>query len=265
MKPDLLASPAVTALDAAFDSSSNSGPLHSRIRHALRADILSGHYAPGSRVPSESELGQRFSVSRITVRQALASLQQEGLIYTLQGKGSFVSKPKAFQNVTSLQGFAEQMSRRGHEVLNELLGLRDVPADADVAARLGVAPGEPVTEVRRLRLLDREPVSIEWTWVRPELGRVLARADLITRDIFLILENDARVALGHAELAADAVPADAEAARLLRVEVGAPLLRIERLTHDRAGQPIDYEFLYFRGDAFQYRFRVDRQPLANDE
>lgn len=232
--------------------------MHSRIRQALRADILSGRVAPGARMPSESELGQRFEASRITVRQALGDLAKEGLIYTLQGKGSFVSRPKAFQNVSSLQGFAEQMGTRGHEVLNELLGLRELPAHEPVAGRLGVAVGEPVTEIRRLRLLDRQPISLEWTWVRADLGRLLARADLVTRDIFLIIENDGGVPLGHADLAIDAVPAHADAARALDVSEGAPLLRIERLTHDRAGRPIDYEFLYFRGDTFQYRFKVDR-------
>lgn len=240
-------------------------PLHSRIRHALRAEILSGRVAPGTRLPSESELGRRFEASRITVRQALGDLAKEGLIFTLRGKGSFVSRPKAFQNVTRLQGFAEQMGARGHEVLNELLSLRELPAHQRVAGRLGVAVGEPVTEIRRLRLLDRQPVSLEWTWVRADLGRLLARSDLVTRDIFLIIENDGGIALGHADLSIDAVPADADTARALNVAAGAPLLRIERLTHDSAGRPIDYEFLYFRGDTFQYRFKVDRHHAPEPE
>ncbi|HYR25209.1 MAG TPA: GntR family transcriptional regulator [Aquabacterium sp.] len=233
-------------------------PLYERIRLALREDILGGALPPGSRVPSENALGLQYGVSRITVRQALAALQQEGLIFTRQGKGSFVSRPKAFQNVSTLQGFGEQMASRGYEVHNQLLGLAEVPAPAPVAARLGLSSGEPVSQIRRVRLLNREPVSIEWTWVRTTLGRQLAQADLLTRDIFLILENDCGVALGHADLCLDAVPADADTAQALRIAVGEPVLRIERLTHDAHGQPVDYEFLYFRGDTFQYRFRVDR-------
>ena len=238
---------------------STSPPLYGQIRNALRAQILDGHYAPGSRVPSESELGSRFKASRITVRQALADLQKEGLIYTLHGKGSFVSRPKAFQNVSKLQGFAEQMSGLGYDVLNQVLGLRDVPADTQVAARLGLQAGDTVTEIKRVRLLNREPVSLELTWVPQAIGKRLAQADLVTRDIFLILENDCALPLGHADLALDAVLADEATAEALRVPVGSPLLRIERLTHDSQGTPLDYEFLYFRGDTFQYRFRVDRQ------
>lgn len=232
--------------------------LYGQIRNTLRTQILDGLYAPGARVPSESVLGSRFKASRITVRQALADLQKEGLIYTLHGKGSFVSRPKAFQNVSTLQGFAEQMSGLGYEVLNDLQGLHDVQANTQVAARLGLQVGDPVTEIRRVRLLNREPVSLELTWVPQAIGKRLAQADLMTRDIFLILENDCALPLGHADLAIDAVLADETTAAALRVATGAPLLRIERLTHDSQGRPLDYEFLYFRGDTFQYRFRVDR-------
>lgn len=233
-------------------------PLHVRIKNTLRARILDGSHPPLSQLPSESELGATFGASRITVRQALGDLQKEGLIYTLQGKGSFVSRPKAFQNVSSLMGFAESMSAMGYEVINQLLDLRFAPAAAHVAQRLGLAAGATVAEVRRVRLLNREPVSLEITYVPEALGRKLAQADLVTRDIFLIIENEGGLPLGHADLKIDATLADAELAAALGMREGAPLMRIERLTHDTQGQPIDFEYLYFRADTFQYRLRVDR-------
>jgi GntR family transcriptional regulator len=235
-----------------------SAPLHARIKNTLRARILDGSAAPLSQLPSESELGAAFGASRITVRQALGDLQKEGLIYTLQGKGSFVSRPKAFQNVSSLMGFAESMSAMGYEVINQLLDLRFGPAAAHVAQRLGLDPGATVAEIRRVRLLNREPVSLEITYVPEALGRKLAQADLVTRDIFLIIENEGGLPLGHADLKIDATLADAELAAALGLSAGAPLMRIERLTHDAQGRPIDFEYLYFRADTFQYRLRVDR-------
>ncbi|MBI0329406.1 GntR family transcriptional regulator [Burkholderia plantarii] len=234
-------------------------PLYEQIKDALRARILDGSYAPHSRMPSESELCLMYGVSRITVRQALGDLQKEGLVFRLHGKGTFVSKPKAFQNVASLQGFAEAMSSMGYEIVNQLRSLRTVKADRRVAAKLGLPEGASVTEIHRVRLLNREPVSLEVTWVPEALGRRLANADLATRDIFLILENDCGVPLGHADLSIDAILADDDIVAALRVEDGSPVLRIERLTHDEAGRPVDYEHLYFRGDAFQYRLRVDRR------
>jgi len=237
-------------------------PLYSQIKNQLRARILDGGYVAGAQMPSESELCAMFSASRITVRQALGDLQKEGLIFKIHGKGSFVSKPKAFQNVTTLQGFAESMTALGHEVINQLKGLRFVPASAQVAERLKVAEGTVVTEIRRVRLLNREPVSLELTWVSEALGRKLAQADLVTRDIFLILENDCGVPLGHADIAIDATMADEDIAEALAVEEGLPVLRMRPQTDDEQGRPVDYEFLYFRGDAFQYRLRAERQASA---
>ncbi|RZF26235.1 GntR family transcriptional regulator [Paraburkholderia sp. UYCP14C] len=233
-------------------------PLYAQIKQDLRARILDGTYAPLSQMSSEHELCAMFGVSRITVRQALGDLQKEGLLFKLHGKGTFVSKPKAFQNISSLQGFAEAMSSMGYEIVNQLRGFRTVSANRQVADRLLIEEGAPVIEIHRVRLLNREPVSLELTWLPEALGQRLANADLVTRDIFLILENDCGVPLGHADIAIEAILADDEMVGALGVEEGSPALRIDRLTHDASGMPIDYEHLYFRGDAFQYRFRIDR-------
>ncbi len=233
-------------------------PLYSQLKEILRTRILDGTYPPLSRMPSEAELGKAFEVSRITVRQALGDLQKEGLIFKIHGKGTFVAKPKAFQNVSTLQGLGESMTQRGYEVINRLRSFKTVPANARVAARLQVAEGENVVQIKRARLVNRELVSLEITWLPEAVGKRLEKADLVSRDIFLILENDCALPLGHADLAIDAILADAELARALEVEEGSPVMRIERLTHTADGAPLDYEHLYYRGDAFQYRLRIDR-------
>jgi GntR family transcriptional regulator len=237
-------------------------PLYIQIKNTLRTGILDGAYPPHSRMPSESELQAMFEVSRITIRQALGDLQKEGLIFRVHGKGSFVSQPKAFQNVTSLQGFAEAMSGSGHEIINRVVQFRFVPAPAEVAGKLGLEEQAVVAEIHRVRLLNREPVSYEITFLPEAIGRRLQRADLATRDIFLILENDCGMALGAADLSIDATSADSVTARALEIRKDAPLLRIERLTHDSRGKPVDFEYLYFRSGTFQYRMRVERKRAA---
>jgi GntR family transcriptional regulator len=140
-------------------------PLYEQIKTALRARILDGTYAPHSQMPSENDLCAMFNVSRITVRQALGDLQKEGLVFKLHGKGTFVSKPKAFQNVSALQGFAEAMSSMGYEIVNQLKHIRFIPATAHIASRLNLPEGAKVAEIHRVRLLNREPVSLDITWV----------------------------------------------------------------------------------------------------
>jgi GntR family transcriptional regulator len=234
-------------------------PLYGRLKEQLRARILNGTYPPHSRMPSESELGRAFDVSRITVRRALGDLQKEGLIFRVHGKGTFVSRPKAFQNVSTLQGLAESLSQQGYEVINQVHGFRYLPAPAAVAERLELAANTTVGEIRRVRLINRQPVSLEITYLPELLAQQLEKADLVARDIFLIIENDCETALGHAELAIDAVLADEDLSLALDIPDGAPVMRIERLTHDSRGTPLDFEYLYYRGDAFQYRLRIDRQ------
>ncbi|MBC3361862.1 GntR family transcriptional regulator [Pseudomonas sp. SWRI154] len=237
----------------------SSVPLHTQLRDVLRSRILDAQYPQGSQMPSESELGALFSVSRITVRQALGDLQKEGLIFKIHGKGTFVAKPKTFQNVSTLQGLAESMTGRGFEVINRLRSFKFIAADKSVAERLKLAEGDVVAQIKRVRLINREPVSLEITYLPKALGERLEKADLVTRDIFLILENDCGLALGHADLAIDAVLADSDLCQALEVEPGSPIMRIERLTHGADGLPLDFEYLYYRGDAFQYRLRIDRQ------
>ncbi len=234
-------------------------PLYSQIREHLRAQILDGTFAPHAQLPSESELGATFKVSRITVRQALSDLQRENLIFKIPGKGAFVSKPKTFQSLSQLEGFARALERSGHEVRNRVLSQKLTGATPLAARRLGLPPGAAVAEIRRVRLVNREPVSYEVTLLPAAVGQRLFEADLAGRDIFTILENDFAIALGHADLQIDAVLADEGLARTLGVAEGAALLRIERLTHTAQGEPIDFEHLYFRGDAFQYRLRLSRQ------
>ncbi|SHI08164.1 GntR family transcriptional regulator [Pollutimonas bauzanensis] len=233
-------------------------PLYAQLKEILRAEILNGGYLPHSRLPSEHELGSIFSVSRITIRQALGDLQKEGLIFKIHGKGTFVSQPKAFQNITSLQGFAEAMSQQGHQILNRVTGFKHMAAPDYVAQRLNIPIGAPLTEIRRIRMLDRVPVSMEITYLPEAVGKRLSNADLASRDIFLILENDCGIPLGKADLSIDATLADAHLATALNVDAGAAILRIERLTHDAQDNPIDFEYLYFRADVFQYRLQLDR-------
>lgn len=120
-------------------------PLYAQIKNALRERILDGTYAPHAQMPTESELIEHFRVSRITVRQALGDLQKEGLIFKIHGKGTFVSKPKAFQDLAHLEGFGAAMSRMGYETYNRLLSFRTVRPAAAVADRLALARGEEVT------------------------------------------------------------------------------------------------------------------------
>ncbi len=233
-------------------------PLYTQIKEILRNRILDGTYKAHEQMPSESELTRSFEVSRITVRQALGDLQKEGLIFKIHGKGTYVSQPKAFQNLGKLQGFGEAMASMGYETFSQVISFKIVPADKAVALKLGLGENEMVSEIRRVRYLNRAPISLDVTYLPKSIGERLIKEDLAHRDIFLILENDYGYSLGQAELQIEAMLADESLGRLIHLQEGSPVLRIERLTFTTDNQPLDFEYLYYRGDAFQYRLRVER-------
>ena len=234
-------------------------PLHAQVKERLLARILDGSYPAHARLPAESALSSIFGVSRITVRQALSDLQRDDIILKVPGKGTFVAPAKAFQELARLEGFGEAMSRAGRQIVNRVISHQTIAAPRKVAERLGLATHCAVTEIRRVRLLDNAPLSFEVSYLPLLLGERLRGADLAGRDIFLILENDFGIALGHADVHIDAALCDASLASQLDCAAGSAVLRIERLTHNAAGQPIDFEYLTFRGDAFQYRLHLARQ------
>lgn len=237
-------------------------PLHQRLREDLRGRIATGGWHPQQRIPSESELMRHYGVSRITVRQALQALEQSGLIIKVPGKGSFVAGPKPFQQLARLQGLAEAMAPQGHAIRNRVLELSRVVADGEVASHLGLAAGTTVTHIRRVRLLDGLPLSVDLSWLPMDIGDRVADGDLEGRDIFVMIEHDLGVPLGHADLAIEAVSADPAIALELGLPPGSPVLHVQRLTHARDGRPIDHEHLYCRSDRFELRLRIDRQAGA---
>ena len=236
-------------------------PLYIQIKEALRERILTGQYATHEKLPSESALMTAFAVSRITIRQALRDLHNEGLVFSAQGKGTFVSKPKAVQNIQRLEGFGEAMAAKGYETSAKLVSIRECKPAKAVAAALGLEKGSPVVELSRVRYLNREPVSLDISHFPLDIGQRLFSRDL-SGDIFPMLENSLSVPLGAADIRIDATLPDPDTCQHLALDQGQPVLRVERLTYDTGGRPVDFEYLNFRGDAYQYQFRIDRKGDA---
>jgi GntR family transcriptional regulator len=233
-------------------------PLYVQIRDSLRRQILDGSYEVHARLPSENEMMNTFGVSRITIRQALRDLHNEGLVFSAQGKGTFVSKPKAVQNVQRLEGFGEAMAAQGYEASARVLSIQQMKAPKAVVAALDLQPGDDVVEVKRVRYLNRSPVCIDDSYFPMDIGRKMFSLDL-SGDIFPLLENFFGIPLGGADIGLDATLADEEAQQYLNLKTGEAILRVERLTHDQNGRPIDFEYLCYRGDSYKYQFRIDRK------
>ena len=238
-------------------SSSSSQPLYLQIKTVIAQRIQEGDYLPLERLPSESELIKVFGVSRITVRQALRDLHGEGLVFSVQGKGTFVSKPKAIQNVQRLQGFGEAMVPQGYEITTSVISVQEARPPQEVAEALGIKQSDLVIELKRVRNLNREPISIDHSFYPLEIGRLLMGKDL-SQDIFPMMENEFNIALSYAELRIQATLADTDEVRYLDYPADSPVLKIRRLVFIETSQPVAIEILSYRGDTFRYHLRAER-------
>jgi GntR family transcriptional regulator len=233
-------------------------PLYARLRDELRAGILDGRLPPHAKLPSESEMIATHGVSRITVRQALADLQNEGLIVRLQGKGAFVSHPQAAPQLQRLEGLGESLAERGQAVHSRRLSMKEVKAAPEIAQALGLAPRTAVYQLTTLRYLDRQPLSVNVSHFAPGLGERVARIDLSGRDLVDVLERELRQRVGGAdvEIRAEAMPG--REAKLLLVDEGSPALRVARVIRSDDERPLHTETALYRADMFSYRLRLAR-------
>jgi GntR family transcriptional regulator len=234
-------------------------PLYARVESALGERIAAGALAPGDRLPSEDELAAEFAVSRTTVRSAIQSLLQRGLVEIRRGRGTFVAAPKIVQELTNLTGFVEDMEALGREATAKLLDQRAIPADPAVARHLMMTQGTPVTRIRRVRLADGMPLSYDETFLPTDLGEKIVADNLETEPIFALLERKYETPLVEAEYQLEAVVADAAIAEALRVPTGSPIFLIERTSYAVGGRAVDYERLHYRGDQIRFITRLARK------
>jgi GntR family transcriptional regulator len=221
-----------------------------RVADVLRQQIHAGAYPDA--LPAEHALAAEFSVSRNTVREALAVLKNEGLIERGPRVGTHVAQRKYSHGLDALLGLKETFKHLG-EVRNEVRAAMPVTAPPSVARRLGLEPGEQAVFVERLRYLGDLPLSLDLTYLAPDIGEQVLRHPLETNDVFALIEQVSGQRLGSASLALEAIPADAHSAATLQVPDGAALLMLERLTSLDDGRPVDLEYIRMRGGRITMR------------
>ncbi|HEY0225900.1 MAG TPA: GntR family transcriptional regulator [Mycobacterium sp.] len=216
-----------------------------RVADVLRQQIHTSAYL--DELPAESELAIEFSVSRNTIREALSILKHEGLIDRGPKVGTHVAQRKYDHRIDSLLGLKEAFKHVG-EVRNEVRAAMPVIAPPAVASRLQLEPGEQAVFIERLRYLGDLPLSLDLTYLAPDIGTQILEHPLETNDLFALIEQVSGHRLGEAALALEAIPADAHSAATLQVPDGSALLMLERLTSLDDGRPVDLEYIRMRGD-----------------
>jgi len=223
--------------------------LHGLIEDWLAGEIAVGALRPGDRLPAEHDLAAWFGVSRMTLRHALAELAGRGLVARTTGRhgGTFVAAPKLEQDLTTLAGFSEQLRRHGMVAGARVLSAAPRPAGPAAGAALQLGEGDPVYEVRRIRLADGRPIVLERSLF--PAARFPGLLDLrLDGSLYELLEVTYGLRPYRARESLEPVTAGVREAEALEVAEGAPLMLVERTAYARSGEPVEFARDLFRGD-----------------
>lgn len=224
-------------------------PLYVQLMEELETSIRNGVYKPGDKIMTEAEMAKEYGVSLITVRKAVGSLMEKGLVVRKQGKGTFVTKPKYSRNMKKLQSFTEMCEQMGVKPGAQVLENRLIMADKKVADRLGIEPGSNVVYISRLRLADGEPVQVEKSYF-PLKYAFLLEEDLNNGSMFECLKEKAGAKVASSEKMIELCRATAEEAALMDVKKGDYLLFVKSTAYDENGEPMYAGIQLMNGDRF---------------
>ncbi|HEX2885205.1 GntR family transcriptional regulator [Vineibacter terrae] len=229
-------------------------PLYHQLKQALTDQIISGRWGPGSELPSENELCAHFSVSRGTLRRALADLATHGLVSRQQGRGTFVAEAKFEGSVLASYAFYRS-GAINHDRGARILKCERRPASADLRDLLDMPAREPIYELQRVQFMRKVPITLAASYFPASLVPDLEKQDLANTHLYTLLEEQYGMALLRAQETIEPVLADDYVAQHLAIAPGTPVFRIERLTYGHGDRVREVRRSYMRGD--RYKLRID--------
>jgi GntR family transcriptional regulator len=233
-------------------------PYYEQLIDLLKRDIRAKQPACGAfPLPSENELANRHSITRATVRHAMDLLERDGWIYREKGKGSFAAVRRVEEELTQLVSTTEAMRQRGWTLVTRLVNLNKIFVPTLAAKALELEPEAEVYEIKRLRIVEGEPLSVQTSFIPAYLCPRLENNDL-TGSLYRLLETryDLRLWTGREILRARG--ATQEEARLLLVKTGTPIMYSERISYSSTGTPVEYLDAIWRGDRYDFKVTLTR-------
>jgi len=238
------------------------GPAAEQVRRRLLEQIVVGQLTPGMRLGAERDLATSFRVSRSTVRQALAALEQAGVVRRVPGRGggTFVSHEKFERDLSHVVGVPALLQRQGMSAGSRVVSTSIAPAESLTAQALGLATGAYAVDIVRIRLADSEPLSLEHLRLPAELFPGLLDLPL-GGSVYELLESHYGIRVGEALESIEVLTAGRHEASILAVAVGAPLLSITRTTRTTDGIPFEFSHDLFRADRTRITVRTPGRPI----
>ncbi|MGK7379677.1 GntR family transcriptional regulator [Planococcus sp. 1R117A] len=232
-------------------------PMYVQIEEELKRRIERGEFPIGTAIPSERELTELFGVSRMTVRQSVTNLVNEGLLYREKGRGTFVASPKVEQPLNGLTSFTEDMKARGLTPRNKVINFKKGSPEPDIAKELQLGHGEEVYTVERIRYANEKPMAIERTYLPVKLFPQLSE-EALAGSLYSLIEQEQKLAISHASQRMEAALVKQEEAELLQIGMPAAILIIERVSYLASGVPFEVVRSTYRADRYKFITEIQR-------
>lgn len=230
-------------------------PAYLIVYQKLKNDIREHVYQVGELLPSESELEQRFGVSRTTIRKAVEMLTRDGYLFVKQGRGTEVLDYSASQNLNVVTSFSETLRKRGFQVRSKSIYIDEISATSFLAKELLIKEGAPVIRIQRLQLADEVPVAVIKNYLPAERFPDFRKRAEYMKSLYMFLEEEYNVNITSAKDKIFAKAADFVDAELLQIAIGSPLLCMARTTnHDN--MPLTHDDLHIRYDKYELNLTI---------
>ena len=234
-------------------------PLYHQIQQRLLHQIHSGALKPGEPLPSALDIAASLGVSQMTVRQAIKSLCEAGVVYSRQGKGTFVSGIKLEKDFRQVLSFTEDMKARGSTPRSKVLSFQIQKPDEEIVKALGLRSDEKVIQLKRIRQSNNLPMGIECSSLPLRLCPDLLETFDPRNSLYEALAERYGINMIVADEVAEAGLSDSETARLLRIAKDSPVFLFTRISYVQSGQPIEHVKSTYRGDRYKIVNRLTRQ------
>jgi len=239
-------------------------PYYAQLINLLKEQFDQKVWSPGDQIPGEPELCREYGVSRTVVRQTLSELEQDGLIVRRKGRGTFVAIPKISEGLAQkLTGFYQDMVARGFKPVTQVLRHEVVEANEKVAGHLEIPVGTRIVDIKRLRSVNDVPIQVVTSYIPYQFCPKLAEVDLTNRSLYDFLEQECGLFIARGRRFIEAVAANETDAKLLQVERGAPLVKLESVSYLADETPIEYYHALHRGD--RTRFEIELVRVRDQE
>lgn len=238
-------------------------PLYYQLGTLLREQILSGHFAPGDQLPTETDFVAEYGVSRITVRQALKALEEQGLLRREAGRGTFVTDELPLPKTLRMNGSLDDLISMGLATSVALLDLREVAATSEDTEAFDIAVGSPLVQCRRLRYYHKMPYSYIINRLPAEIAEQFEASDWESGGILQTIEKRLGLHLSNADQEVRATLADASLAGILETRIGAPILSVDRVVRTDSGEAVERVHTFYRGDIYSFSVHLTRDPAQS--